>query len=114
MMKRSKGRELKEAAVAYRAAPVTVPSLTKVTRHGQVTLPADVRKQLSIEEGDLMEITVEGEKVVMMPKRLIDKSQVYFWTEQWQREEREAEEDIRAGRVKRFERVEDLIRDMDR
>ena len=36
---------------------------SKVTRNGQITLPASVRKQLGIEEGDLVEIEVEDEKV---------------------------------------------------
>jgi AbrB family looped-hinge helix DNA binding protein len=95
--------------VAYRVEPL----LTKVTRQGQVTLPSDVRRRLSIEEGDLIEVTVEGEQVVMKPKKLIDKSQAYFWTEAWQRGEREAEADIAAGRVKRFQRVDDLIDDLE-
>jgi hypothetical protein len=49
----------------------------------------------------------------MMPKRLIDKSQAYFWTEGWQRGEREAEADIKAGRVQRFQRAADLIADLE-
>jgi len=43
---------------------------------------------------------------------LIDPEQLYWWTEEWQKGEREAEADIRAGRVKTFERVEDLIQDL--
>lgn len=86
---------------------------SKVTRHGQITLPASVRKRLGIEEGDLVEIEVEDEKAVLMPKKLVDKNQAYFWTKRWQEGEREAEEDIKAGRVKTFESVEDLIKDLD-
>ena len=87
---------------------------TKVTRHGQITLPASVRKQLGIEEGDLVEIDVEDEKAVLMPKKLVDKNQAYFWTKKWQEGEREADEDMKAGRVKTFESVDELIRDLDR
>jgi AbrB family looped-hinge helix DNA binding protein len=87
---------------------------TKVTRHGQITLPASVRKQLGIEEGDLVEIDVEDEKAVLMPKKLVDKSQAYFWTRRWQEGEREADEDIKAGRVKTFDSVEELISDLER
>jgi len=86
---------------------------TKVTRHGQITLPASVRKQLGIEEGDLVEIEVEDEKAVLMPKKLVDKSQAYFWTKRWQEGEREADEDIEAGRVKTFDSVDELIKDLD-
>ena len=87
---------------------------TKVTRHGQITVPASVRKQLGIEEGDLVEIDVEAERAVLTPKKLVDKSQSYFWTRRWQQGEREADEDIRAGRVKTFDSVDELIRDLDR
>ncbi len=90
-----------------------MPAYSKVTRHGQITLPASVRKELGIEEGDLVEIEVEDEKAVLMPKKLVDKSQAYFWTKRWQEGEREADEDIKAGRVKTFDSVEDLIKDLD-
>ena len=87
--------------------------MSKVTRHGQVTLPASVRKQLGIEEGDLVEIEVEDERAVLMPKKLVDKSQAYFWTKRWQDAEREAGEDIKAGRVKTFDSVDELIKDLE-
>lgn len=34
--------------------------LTTVTRKGQITIPAEVRRALSIEEGDKVSIEVEG------------------------------------------------------
>ena len=87
---------------------------SKVTRHGQITLPASVRKRLGIEEGDLVEIEVEDEKAVLMPKKLVDKNQAYFWTKRWQEGEKEADEDIEAGRVKTFASVDELIKDLDK
>ena len=90
-----------------------VPTYSKVTRHGQITLPASVRKELGVEEGDLVEIEVVDEKAVLIPKRLVDKSQAYFWTKKWQEGEREADEDIKAGRVKVFDSVEQLVKDLE-
>ena len=87
---------------------------TKVTRHGQITLPASVRERLGIEEGDLVEIDVEDERAVLVPKKLVDKSQAYFWTRRWQEGERAADEDIKAGHVKTFDSVDELIRDLDK
>jgi AbrB family looped-hinge helix DNA binding protein len=86
---------------------------SKVTRNGQITLPASVRRNLGIEEGDLVEIEVIDEKAVIMPKKLIDKSQSYFWTKKWQDGEKQAEKDIKDGRVKTFENVEELFEDLD-
>jgi AbrB family looped-hinge helix DNA binding protein len=88
-------------------------AITKVTRHGQVTLPASVRREARVEEGDLLSVRLEGENIVLTPKRLIDKSQAYFWTEGWQQAEREAEKDIAEGRVTAFESVDDLIAALD-
>ena len=85
---------------------------SKVTRHGQVTLPASVRRELGIEEGDLVEVTVEDDRAVLLPKKVIDKSQAYFWTKEWQEAEREASEDIKAGRVKTFETAEELFEEL--
>jgi len=48
-----------------------------------------------------------------MPKKLIDKSQAYFWTRRWQKAEKEAFQDIEAGRVKTFDSVDELIKDLD-
>jgi AbrB family looped-hinge helix DNA binding protein len=90
-----------------------MPAYSKVTRHGQITLPASVRKELGVEEGDLVEIEVIDDRAVLMPKRLVDKSQAYFWTRKWQEGEREADEDIEAGRVRTFDSVGELIEDLE-
>lgn len=90
-----------------------MPAYSKVTRHGQITLPASVRKELGVEEGDLVEIEVIDDRAVLMPKRLVDKSQAYFWTKKWQEGEREADEDIEAGRVRTFDSVGELIEDLE-
>lgn len=45
---------------------------------------------------------------------LIDPDQKWWWTEEWQKGEREAEADIRAGRVsKPFESLKELIEDLE-
>jgi AbrB family looped-hinge helix DNA binding protein len=90
-----------------------MPAYSKLTRHGQITIPASVRKELGVEEGDLVEIEVVDEKAVLIPKRLVDKNQAYFWTEKWQDAEKKAGEDIKAGRAKVFDSVEELIKDLE-
>ena len=85
---------------------------TKVTRHGQITLPSAVRRELGIEEGDIVEISVEEERAVLVPKKLVDKSQAYFWTRGWQEAEKEADEDLEAGRTKTFDSVEKLLEEL--
>ncbi|OGE25331.1 hypothetical protein A3C26_00690 [Candidatus Daviesbacteria bacterium RIFCSPHIGHO2_02_FULL_39_12] len=55
------------------------------------------------------------EEVHALKKARVKKTQkpIKFWTkEQWEKTEREADEDITAGRVKRFDSVEELIADL--
>ncbi|MBI4216366.1 MAG: AbrB/MazE/SpoVT family DNA-binding domain-containing protein [Chloroflexi bacterium] len=76
--------------------------LIQVRRKAQVTLPQSVRRALKIEEGDFLEVRVKDGEIVLRVKKLVDKEQAWFWTEEWQKGERKADEDIKAGRVKRF------------
>ena len=76
--------------------------LVQVRRKAQLTLPLSVRKKLGVEEGDYMDVEVRDGEIVLRVKKLIDKEQAWFWTKRWQEGEKEAEEDIRAGRIHSF------------
>ena len=47
----------------------------KVLRGGQITMPKELRKVLEIKEGDILEVQMEKNKVVLKPKILMDKDQ---------------------------------------
>jgi antitoxin MazE len=49
----------------------------------------------------------------MLSVNLLVNRQAYFWTKRWQEGEKEADEDIKAGRVKVFESAEELFKDLD-
>ena len=78
--------------------------LTKVKPKGQVTIPAEIRERLALEEGDPLEVTVEDGRIVLTPKepaaerhRAIDAAIA------------EGLADLRAGRVTpAFERMEEF------
>ena len=71
----------------------------RLRRRGQITLPPEVRHALGVEDGDIVEFTVDRGHVELHALRLIPADQAWFWTESWQRGEREASEDLAAGRV---------------
>jgi AbrB family looped-hinge helix DNA binding protein len=83
--------------------------LTRMTRNGQITLPAAIRREANVQEGDILAVRLEEDRIILVPKRLIDKSQAYFWSESWQRGEREAERDIAEGHAERYATVDELI-----
>ncbi len=39
----------------------------------------------------------------------VDKDQLWYWTKEWQEKEREADEDLRAGRYEDFDDFGDFI-----
>src|SRR5262249_34991948 len=69
---------------------------------GQITLPAEVRLQVGLREGDHVIVTVEDDRIILTPARLIPRDQAWFWTPEWQAGEREADADIAAGRGQVF------------
>ena len=46
-----------------------------------------------------MEVDVTEEGLLLIPKKLISKDQVWFWTKEWQEKEKEADEAIARGEV---------------
>jgi hypothetical protein len=49
----------------------------------------------------------------MRPKKLVDADQAWFWTDSWQAGEREASEDIAAGRTTRSASAKDFVKDLE-
>ena len=49
----------------------------------------------------------------LVPKVVVDRSQAYFWTKRWQKGEGEAEDDIEAGRVSRFDDIDEALEFLD-
>jgi len=47
--------------------------LAKVKQKGQVTIPASVREYLGLDEGDYVEVTTEGPRIVLTPKEITDR-----------------------------------------
>ena len=47
-------------------------------------------------------------------RKLIDPSQAYFWTKEWQEGEGQVEQGRKQGKVKRFRSMKALVEDLDR
>jgi AbrB family looped-hinge helix DNA binding protein len=84
--------------------------LVKVLRHGQVTLPKEFRKILDIHEGDLIEAELEGTKILFKPKVVVDKETVL--SPVGQKKVLEALKAYQKGEVKEFDKLEDLMQEL--
>ena len=88
--------------------------LVQVKPKAQITLPVKIRRALGIQEGDYLEASIEGGKIVLVPQTVMAKLPEVTLSEQGERMLEEALEDVRAGRVKRHRNVESLIQDLHR
>jgi AbrB family looped-hinge helix DNA binding protein len=81
----------------------------QIRGHGQITIPKRIRERFNLEEGDILVIEEREDGILMKPRKLLDPTQAWFWTKEWQEKERQADEDIKAGRVSGpFKGVEEL------
>jgi AbrB family looped-hinge helix DNA binding protein len=88
-------------------------TILQVRSNGQITLPAAIRRQAQLEEGDALEVIIEENGTIRLtPVLMVERSQAYFWSERWQEGEKEADEDILAGRVRDFDTIEYLLAEL--
>jgi AbrB family looped-hinge helix DNA binding protein len=86
-----------------------------VQKRGVISLPAELRQRYHLNEaGAQVEISERPDGVIeLRPQTAVPADQRWFWTDRWQQMEREADEDIAAGRVERFGTAEDFLADLD-
>ena len=80
----------------------------------QITLPASVVKQLDLKTGDRLELKVDDGRIIIEPVITIPKSQAWYWTQKWQEMEHQADVEIKEGKYKSFDSMEELIKDLDK
>ena len=76
--------------------------------------PHELRRRMHMDEpGAQVELTEREDGVIEMRLHMaVPVNQRWFWTEEWQALEREAESDIAAGRVTHFEDAEAFLKAM--
>jgi AbrB family looped-hinge helix DNA binding protein len=86
-----------------------VVTRTTLRSKGQLTLPDDIRRAAHLEAGDLLEAELTADGILLRPQKLIDVTQAWFWTPEWQAGEREADANRSAGKVEEFRSGDELI-----
>lgn len=76
-----------------------VRTRVKVRPKAQLTLPEEIRRALHVGEGDEVEFAVHDDGTITIRGYVsIPTDQAWFFTPEWLAGEREADEDIAAGR----------------
>lgn len=76
-------------------------------KRGQLTLPKSFMEELHLHEGDSLELQLDDNgKLTLVPLIQVPADQAWFWTEKWQKEEKEAQQEIEEGRIHSFTNIE--------
>ncbi|WP_019413244.1 AbrB/MazE/SpoVT family DNA-binding domain-containing protein [Paenisporosarcina sp. TG20] len=86
--------------------------IVNMNNKGQVTIPARTRKNLGLGDEEQFQVIEEDGRIVLNPVIIISKDQAWYWTEEWQKGERDADMEIKAGRTKSFNSVDALLEDL--
>jgi AbrB family looped-hinge helix DNA binding protein len=78
-------------------------------KRGEITIPAEARRAVHLEEGDPVEVEVVDGMIVLRPQKVVDASQAWFWAPDWQERIRRSVEEVEAGRGERFAGSEDFL-----
>ena len=87
--------------------------ITQLRRRSQVTLPSEVIKKMKLQEGDNLDIAIEDDRIIIKPVLVISRSQSWFWTKEWQEMEKEADKDIKLGKIHKARNVRELIKKLE-
>ena len=63
--------------------------------------------------GDNFTIEVENDEIKLKPVLIIDRTQAWYWSEGWQDKIREADIELRRGKVKHAKDVDDFIKQLE-
>lgn len=82
-----------------------------VQSRGTIALPADLRRRMHLDEPGAQVQIIEHEdgSIELQPMLPVPADQRWFWTERWQAMEREADDDIAAGRISRGMELDEFI-----
>ena len=85
-------------------------SRSRVRVKGQLTVPPEIRNILGVEEGDELVFRVdESGRVFIERMQIIPPEQSWFWSERWQRLEKEVQNDIDNNNLHRFDSTEEAL-----
>lgn len=89
--------------------------IVAVQGRGVLTLPADLRRRHHLDEPGAQVSLVETEdgRIELIPLVAVPADQHWFWTDRWQRMEREVDEAVAAGDVEVFDDAESFLANLD-
>jgi len=73
---------------------------------------AQIAKRINIQEGDYVTLEERDGGVFIRPVSWHDKSQEYFWSDEWQGKMQRSAKALQEGRFKMFTSTDDLLKEL--
>ena len=73
---------------------------------------AKLAKEINLGEGDHMIAEIVNGGIFLRPVGWHDKSQEYIWSDIWQERLKSSEEALLSGKYKKFDKVDDLLKEL--
>jgi AbrB family looped-hinge helix DNA binding protein len=80
-----------------------------VQKRNLISIPREIRDSLNINEGDVLDISLVDNKIIIEPMKLVPSSQAYFWADRTQRDLLDAKEDVESGNTREFKTVKEFL-----
>ena len=80
-----------------------------VQKRNLISIPRDIREQLNINEGDVLDVKMDNNRIIIEPMKLVPSSQAYFWSEATQNDMLEAKSDVDSGNVREFNTINEFF-----
>jgi len=88
-----------------------MPTIMKISPQGQIRIPNKIMNLLGITKGDYVEVDVKDSDIILKPRKLIDPSQGWYWTKEWQKMEADVDEEIEKDQLStKFKSVEEGLK----
>jgi len=74
-------------------------TVMKISPQGQIRIPKKIMGKLGLGKGDYVEVEIIRNEIVLKPRKLIDPSQGWYWTNAWRDMEAAVDDEIEKGQL---------------
>lgn len=83
--------------------------IVDLKQKSQVTIPKEFVKKLNLSVGDKLDVEEKDGKLVITPVIIIPKSQAWYYSKEWQEQEKQVDQQIAEGKVHEANSKEELF-----
>jgi hypothetical protein len=92
---------------------IDMPNIVQQVQKRMLISLAQMSKSLDLKEGDHVMLEEKDGGIFIRPVAWHDKSQEYFWSKEWQGKVQSSLDDLKEGKFKTFDSIDDLLEDLD-